>query len=79
MFRRKAEAARGGEIQHLRIADNLADNEGKVAASHPFLQCEQGILGLFGQDMDHPALQIGWHARAIGIAAALCRSAFLHP
>lgn len=79
MFRRKAEPARSGEVQHLRIADNLADNEGEITASHPFLQREQGILGLFGQNMDHPALQIGRHSRAIGIAAAPCRSTFLHP
>ncbi len=79
MFRRKAEAARSGEIQHLRVAHDLTDNEGEIAASHPFLQREQGILGLLGQHMDHPALQIGRHSRAIRVTAALCRSAFLHP
>ena len=50
----------------LRIAGDLADHAGELAAAQPFLEREQRILGLGGGDMDQPAAQLGRQPGPIG-------------
>ncbi len=78
-FRRQAEAARGGKIERTRVARDLANHAGKVAASKPFLEREQGILGRSRFHMDQPVAQIGRQAMAAGTPAALHRAPVLDP
>lgn len=53
-FRSQTETARSGKRQGLRIAGDLSNNEGKVAAAQPFLQGKKRILGTIRRDMDQP-------------------------
>ncbi len=79
LFRGKAETARGGKIEAARIASNLSDHAGQIAAPQPLLQGKQGIFGRFRFDMDQPFAQIGGQAVNIWAAAALDRASILHP
>ena len=78
-FRSQAETARGGEIECARISRQFPDHEGKIAAAHPFLQCEKCIFCLFRQHVDDPVPQFGRQARAIGPAIGLHRRTVLNP
>lgn len=78
-FGRQHEPARGGEVQFLRIARDLSDHEGKVAAADPFLQREEQVGGTVGADMDQPVPQVARQAGQIGPAPCLARGLVLHP
>jgi len=78
-FRRKAKTARRGESQRLGIAHDLADDEGKIAAAHPFLDREQRILSRARRDMDQPVTQAPRQAVAANPPGAPQRLAVLHP
>jgi len=78
-FRSQAEAARGGKGQGLRIARNLSDNKGEIAAAQPFLQGEKRIFRASSRDMDQSVTQLPGQPRAIRAARALQRLAVLYP
>lgn len=78
-FRRQTEAARSGEAERARIARNLADHTGEIAALHPLLQCEQGVFRRGGRDMDQTVAQIARQALKTGPPAKLDCLAVLYP
>lgn len=76
---RKAEAARGGEAERARIARDLADHPGKVAATHAFFKREERVLGRGGGDMDQAVAPRGRKACKARPPAAPDRLPVLHP
>ena len=78
-LRSKAQAARGGEGQRARVARNLADHTGKIAAFEALLQREQGIFGCGSRDMNQPVTQVRRQALKAGPSALPDRRAVLHP
>ena len=76
---RQAESARGGERQGPRVARDLADHAGKVAAAHAFLEREERVFRRGGGDMDHPMPPRGRKARKARAPAAPDRLPVLHP
>ncbi len=79
LLRCKAETARGSEIERARVAGNLSDHAGKVAAFQPLLEREQRILGSRRLDMDEPVAQVGREAVVVGSSAKLHCAFVLHP
>lgn len=75
----QAQAARSGEIKRARIADNLPDHAGQVAAFEPLLQREQRVLRGLGLDMDQPVAQFLWQTVAVWSPAALDCAGILNP
>lgn len=78
-FRRETEAARGGKGQRLRVACNLTNDAGEIAALEPFLQREQRVLGRVGCDMDHAVSEIGRQAAQERPSTQSDGLAILHP
>ena len=76
---RETQAARGGKIESARIARNLANDEGDVAASQPFLDRKQRILAAAGFDMDQTAAHSFWKSVEERPPASPDRLAILHP
>ena len=78
-FARQAQPARGGEVERARIARQLPDHRGKVAAAHRLFQREQHVLRILRLDMDQPVAQPFRQAGAIGAPGQPDGAAFLHP
>ena len=78
-FRSKAEAARGGEAERARIARNLSNHAGEVAALEPLFQREQRVFGRGGSNMDQAVAQVWRQASQTGPPAETDGGAILHP
>lgn len=78
-LRCKAEPARGNEGERPGIARQLADDESKLAATRPFFQREQRILGRLCRDMDQAVTQGQRQAGTIRPTSQAQRGSVLHP
>lgn len=78
-LRRQGKSARNGEVEDTRIAGYLSDDEGQIAATHPFLECEERILGSFRERMHDAAAQNGRKAMPVRSASETYRRPILHP
>lgn len=76
---RQHKAARGGKVELARVARDLTDDKGKIAATDSFLQREERFRRVFHRDVHHPVPQIAWQARMIGPPAQSHRSPILYP
>lgn len=54
---REAQSARGGEIERARIARDLSDDKGQIAATQPLFKREQGVFGFVCSNVDQAVLQ----------------------
>ncbi len=79
LFGREAQSARGDEVERARIAHDLSDHTGEIAAAQPFLQSEQRVLGRLGLDMNQPLAQILGKPMKIRSPAEPDRARVLHP
>lgn len=78
-LRGKREPARGGEIENPRIARDLADHCGHIAAAQPFLEREESVFGFIGGDVDQATAKSRRQARPVRATARPERGLVLHP
>lgn len=62
LLRGQAESARGGEIEAARIARDLPDDAGEIAAAQAFLKREQRVFGRTRGDVNQPLAQVARQA-----------------
>ncbi len=76
---RQTEPPRGGEIERAGIAGDLSDHESQIAATQPFFQREQRVLGRLCGNVDQPVAQRCRQARLIRPPAQPDRPSILDP